>query len=158
MVFWFNPVEQHRYGLNVMATLHLHAATQMSAREVPGCLPDEVIWRTVVWEVACRWLARWRAVTSPVACGSSWWAMGVGASCLTPGLICPHRQCNGHPTFSHGPPTAGLLSQLEVPFRKASARCGRHERMLWPGSGLERLSYIQPGCFSTPHTLPKLAQ
>ena len=34
-VFWFNPVEQHRHGLNVMARLHLHAATQMSAREVP---------------------------------------------------------------------------------------------------------------------------
>ena len=29
VVFWFNPVEQHRYGLNVMATLHLHAATQV---------------------------------------------------------------------------------------------------------------------------------
>ena len=36
VVFWLNPVEQHRYGLNVMATLlHLHAATQVSAREAP---------------------------------------------------------------------------------------------------------------------------
>jgi hypothetical protein len=35
VAFWFNSVEQHRYGVNVMATLHLHAAAGMSAHQVP---------------------------------------------------------------------------------------------------------------------------
>ena len=35
VAFWFNPVEQHRYGVNVMATLHLHAAAGLPARQVP---------------------------------------------------------------------------------------------------------------------------
>lgn len=35
VAFWFNAVEQHRHDVNGMATLHLHAATELSAREVP---------------------------------------------------------------------------------------------------------------------------
>ena len=35
VAFWFNPVEQHRYSVNVMATLHLHAAADLPARQVP---------------------------------------------------------------------------------------------------------------------------
>ena len=41
--------------------------------------------------------------------------MRVGASCLTPGLVCPHRQCNGHPTSATVRPLQGapFFSRLD---------------------------------------------
>ena len=38
VAFWFNPVEQHRYGVNVMATLHLHAADRLVSTSGPASL------------------------------------------------------------------------------------------------------------------------
>jgi hypothetical protein len=54
VAFWFNPVEQHRYGVNVMATLHLHAAAEMSARQVPLLYgPVLVAGHDDSWEAVC---------------------------------------------------------------------------------------------------------